>query len=82
MITVRWDPPAVCDMRKLDPPIARQIHAAINHYAATRQGDVTRLRPPLVGCRLRSGNWRVRFRFDGPDLIHVEHVVHRSQAYR
>ena len=40
------------------------------------------LRPPLVGCRLRVGDWRVRLRFADPDLIHIEHVLHRSQAYR
>ena len=82
MITVLWDPRAVRDMRRLDPPVASQIRDAVHHYATTRQGDMRPLRPPLVGCRLRVGDWRVRLRFAGPDLIHIEHVLHRSQAYR
>ncbi len=81
MIVV-WQPPARSDLRRLDPPIARQIRDAVLRFAATGQGDVSRLRPPLEGFRLRSGDWRVRFRFDGPDLIHVQHLRHRSQAYR
>lgn len=57
--------------------------AAVNRLAATEEGDVVRLRnyqPPT--WRLRVGDWRVLFRFEGSDVLHIVGVLHRREAYR
>ena len=82
MKTVRWDPEALRDMRRLDPQVARQIRDAVDRYAATEQGDVKKLRAPEFGFRLRAGDWRVRFLPQHPDTIIILRVRHRSEAYR
>ena len=82
MKTVLWAQDAIRDLRKLDPPIARQIRDAVERYAATQSGDVKKLRPPEVGYRLRVGDWRVRFLPQHPDTLVVFRVRHRSEAYR
>ena len=82
MKTVRWDPQALCDMRQLDPQVARQIRDAVAHYATRELGDVKKLRAPEFGFRLRVGDWRVRFLPQHPDMIVIFRVRHRSEAYR
>jgi mRNA-degrading endonuclease RelE of RelBE toxin-antitoxin system len=68
-------------MRRLDPPVARQVRDDVERYASTGVGDVKRLRDAHGACRLRSGDWRVRFVRHG-DALHVIAVDHRSEAYR
>lgn len=76
MKTVRRDPEALRDMRRLDPQVARQIRDAVARYAATEHGDVKRLRAPEFAFRLRVGDWRVRFLPQHPDMIVVFRVRH------
>jgi mRNA-degrading endonuclease RelE of RelBE toxin-antitoxin system len=80
--TVRWDPEALRDMRRLDPQVARQIRDGVGRYARTEHGDVKKLSAPEFGFRLRAGDWRVRFLPQHPDTIIVFRVRHRSEAYR
>jgi mRNA-degrading endonuclease RelE of RelBE toxin-antitoxin system len=77
-----WWPAAIRDLRKLDPPVARQVRDAILRYAGSGQGDVKRLRPPDTGLRLRVGDWRVRFHIQPDGGLSIQRVLHRSQAYR
>jgi mRNA-degrading endonuclease RelE of RelBE toxin-antitoxin system len=75
---VEWTPAAERDLAPLDPPVARRIVQALVHLAATGQGDVTVLRKPLTGCRLRVGDWCVHFVYDRrTGAIYVLHVLHR-----
>ena len=79
---VEWTAAAERDLARLDPPVARRIVRAVVRLAATGQGDVTVLRKPLTGCRLRVGDWRVRFVYDRrTGTIYVLHVRHRREAY-
>ena len=54
------------DLRGLDRPIAARVAAALARFALDGFGDVK----PLQGMtptewRLRVGDWRVRFRYEG-----------------
>ena len=77
-----WWPAAIRDLRKLDPPVARQVRDAILRYAGSGQGDVKRLRSPDTGLRLRVGDWRVRFHIQPGGGLSIQRILHRSQAYR
>jgi mRNA interferase RelE/StbE len=75
--------PARRDLRRLDRQTAARVVAALERFAATRQGDVIRLTATEPEWRLRVGDWRVRFVYDfEQQVILVERIRHRSQAYR
>jgi mRNA-degrading endonuclease RelE of RelBE toxin-antitoxin system len=81
-VTVIWEPPSVRDMRRLDPPIAREIRESVQRYADTREGDVRALHGSLAGLlRLRVRGWRVHLYLDR-DHVHVVAVEKRGDAYR
>ncbi len=51
--------------------------------AETEHGDITTLKAPLEGFRLRVGDWRVFFRWGkDSDTIVIVYVGHCSEAYR
>lgn len=78
---IRWDPRARKDVTGLDRAVAQRVHSAISRLAEG-VGDVRRLtdiEPPLH--RLRVGDWRVLFRFDG-EVIVILRVLPRDKAYR
>ena len=68
-------------MRRLDPPLARQVRDQIERFAFAGVGNVRHLRGEGSVCRLRSGDWRIRYIRRGDDL-HVLAVKHRSDACR
>ena len=73
-------PTAERDMKRISPEIARRIVRKIQALQNDLAGDVKRLvdfQPPY---RLRVGDWRVLFDIKG-DMILVQRVRHRSQAY-
>lgn len=81
--TLVWTRPALGDMKKLDPALARRVRDALIALAGTGRGDVAKLRdarPPE--WRLRLVDRRVFFRFRG-DLreFHVLRVRRRDEAY-
>jgi mRNA interferase RelE/StbE len=80
--SVVWEPAAVRDMKRLDPHIARQVRDHVNRFAASGRGDVKRLGAAEGVCRLRSGDWRIRFRVEPGDTLRILSVRHRSEAYR
>jgi mRNA-degrading endonuclease RelE of RelBE toxin-antitoxin system len=71
-------------LKRLDPPAQRRVVDAVDHFARTGEGDVTRLidvAPPEF--RLRVGDWRIRFaRDDEHRWLDVLRVVPRGKAYR
>lgn len=76
---------ALADLKKLEQSIQLRALEAIDRLAAEGHGDVKRLqgvKPPEY--RLRVGDWRVRFAFEGDDksgAVIVYRVLHRSEAY-
>jgi hypothetical protein len=48
-IAVIWSPEARTDLRAIERETAMQILHCIDRYLANRNGDVKKLRPPLMG---------------------------------
>ena len=81
--TLVWTRPALKDMKKLEPALARRLREAMIDLAETGHGDVVKLkdvRPPE--WRLRVGDRRAFFRFrNDAKEIHVLRVRRRDKAY-
>lgn len=88
---VAWTRAAVRDLRQLDRALAQRVHAALLRYAETEHGGVVRMQgidPPQ--WRLKVGVYRALFHVeaaapdveDQSELIVVEHVLLRREAYR
>ena len=77
-----WSPEARANLRAIDRETAMQILYAIDRYLASRTGDVKKLKPPLSGFRLRSGDYRVFFDPKDDTAIEVTGVKNRREAYR
>jgi mRNA-degrading endonuclease RelE of RelBE toxin-antitoxin system len=84
VLRLTWSSRALRDSDRLDPSARERIVAALDRYADTRYGDVTKLaglNPPEY--RLRVGSWRVRFAWDqAAGVVTVLHVFRRSQGYK
>jgi mRNA interferase RelE/StbE len=81
-VQVRYLPPALRDLRRLDRQTAARILAAVARYARAGQGDIRRLQGRDREWRLRVGDWRVIFAVQtDTDTLVVLRVRHRSQAY-
>ena len=80
---IAWSEPVERDLARLQPQIADRIVRAIEQYALTGIGDVTRLRGPGDEYRLRVGDWRVRF-VDEPERhrLIILRVLPRGRAYQ
>jgi mRNA-degrading endonuclease RelE of RelBE toxin-antitoxin system len=81
-IAVLWSPEARADLRAIDRKMALEILRCIDHYLVNRAADVKRLKPPLIGFRLRCGDYRVFFDAKDEKTIHITAVRHRREAYR
>jgi mRNA-degrading endonuclease RelE of RelBE toxin-antitoxin system len=80
---VIWTEPALKDLGKLDPPVARQVRGAVNLLAETGQGNLARLHSPLSGYRLRVRDWRVLLSLDRQaQTVTVRAIEHRSKVYK
>ncbi|MGA2186813.1 MAG: type II toxin-antitoxin system RelE/ParE family toxin [Bryobacteraceae bacterium] len=81
-IAVIWSPEARADLRSIERETALQILYCVDRYLASRTGDVKKLRPPLTGCRLRCGDYRVFFDHKDETAIEITGVRNRREAYR
>jgi mRNA interferase RelE/StbE len=76
------DPPALKELKRLDPPIRRRIQAAI-------EGSADNPRPPgckkLTGVqawRIRVADWRVVYSISDRKLtVLIIRVAHRCEVY-
>ena len=79
---IDWRDQARADIRQIDRATAMRIFAGILHHARSGAGDVSPLHGGLAGTfRLRVGDYRVFFQLED-DIMHIDAVQHRSQAYR
>ncbi len=81
-LTVDWSIEARTELRAIDRQTALDILHCIDRYLATRNGDVKKLKPPMVGFRLRCGDYRIFFKQAGEKSIAITGVRHRRDAYR
>ena len=58
---VEWTIGASKEVQSLDRQVAKRIVLAVRRMAETEHGDITSLKKPLSGYRLRVGEWRVFF---------------------
>ena len=83
VLSLAWSSRALRDADRLDPKVRQRIVAALERYAETRYGDVTKLagiNPPEY--RLRVGPLRVRFAWDQTAaVVTILHVFRRGQGY-
>jgi mRNA-degrading endonuclease RelE of RelBE toxin-antitoxin system len=80
---VIWEPAAVRDLRRLDPPIAAQVRDAVQRFASTGQGDISALHGKLAGAlRLRFRGWRIFLQRGSDDAFHILAIDKRGDAYR
>jgi mRNA-degrading endonuclease RelE of RelBE toxin-antitoxin system len=54
----------------------------LDRFTSNRAGDVKKLKAPLIGFRLRCGDYRIFFDLTEEDSIAVMAVLHRREAYR
>jgi len=57
------------------------LTGAFSNDPLSRALDVRRLQPPLLGYRLRIGEYRVLFSIEEGD-VHIYSIRHRKDAYR
>ena len=81
-IAVIWSPEARADLRAIDRETALQILHCVDRYLASRNGDVKKLKLPLVGFRLRCGDYRVFFELKDESTVEITGVRNRREAYR
>jgi len=78
---IEWTGQARADVRQLDVPTAMRIFVAVQRFAETGEGDVSKLRG-TDELRLRVGDYRVRFVEPDAATMQIKRVLHRSAAYR
>ena len=74
---------AKADLAALDRGARLRIVAAIQRMVRTNARDIKRLQgidPPEY--RLRIGEWRVRFSYPDADMVRINRVQNRKDAYR
>ena len=81
-ISFVWSLDARNNIRAIDRGTALDILHCVDRYLATRNGDVKKLKPPMIGFRLRCGDYRIFLQQSGEHGISVTGVLHRGQAYR
>lgn len=81
-LLIAWSLEARADLRAIDRGSALDILHCIDRYLITRSADVKKLKPPMIGFRLRCGDYRIFFNQTGEDGISITGVRHRSDAYR
>lgn len=59
-----------------------QILRCVDRYLASRNGDVRKLKLPLVGFRLRCSDYRVFFDHKDEGTVEITGVRNRHEAYR
>jgi mRNA interferase RelE/StbE len=79
---MRFTRRALRDIRKLSPPVRRQVEIALDAlFDDRRAGD--RLHGEWEGdWKLRSGEYRVIYRIMDRGVVEVLYVRHRREAYR
>lgn len=81
-IAVVWSPEARAHPRAVAREMAVPILHCVDRYLASRSGDVKKLKPPLIGFRLRCGDHRVFFDHKDENIIEITGVKNRRDAYK
>ncbi|MBM3268910.1 MAG: type II toxin-antitoxin system RelE/ParE family toxin [Candidatus Sericytochromatia bacterium] len=75
---LEWSPAAIKDAAALQEQDRERVARAIERFAVTGHGDVTRLTGKDREMRLKVGPWRVRFKVEG-DTMKIQRVLRRRE---
>ena len=81
-LSILWSLDARADLRAIDRETALDILHCVDRYLVTRNGDVKKLKPSMIGFRLRCGDYRIFFVQPDEHVLSVTGVRHRRDAYR
>ena len=82
MNSINWQPKALRQLRKIDAHAGKKIRAAVSTELLdlSKARNVTALTNHEHGDRLRVGNYRVFFDFDGAvRIVNIEEVKKRDE---
>ncbi len=82
MNSINWQPKAIRQLRKIDAQAGKQIRAAVTTELVdlSKARNVKALEFHQYGYRLRVGNYRVFFEFDGAvRIVSIEEVRKRDE---
>ena len=82
MNAINWKPKALRQLRKIDVQASKQILAAVTAELAdlSKARNVKALTNHEFGFRLRVGNYRVSFDFEGViSIVNIEEVRKRDE---
>lgn len=71
---------SLLDLAVLDIRQARRVRQAIRQFSRSEGGDVKKLQGRREEWRLRVGDWRVIFHYEG-DSIEIDRVANRRDIY-
>ena len=78
---LRYSQAVVKQFAKMSPEVSRRIRSKIERLTNDLAGYVKRLTNFTPEYRLRVGDWRVLFNIVDGDMVSVERISHRSEAY-
>ena len=77
---IEFKPKAIKDLKSINKNTSRKIIEKIEELGTDLAGDVKRLTDFTPEYRLRVGDYRVLFEFEGNTIV-IFRVKHRSDAY-
>ncbi len=81
--TLRFTTRALRDLKRLDAATRVRILGKIKRYIEEPPGRAVRLKGGGNTLRIRVGDWRVLFDYESSgNVVEIQRVVHRSEAYR
>ena len=85
MKTIAYSKAAQKTLTRLPVNTAKLIRSKIEQFAAepsSLANNVKALKGDIAGFRLRVGDYRIRFRRVGEEVVQVVRVLHRREVYR
>ena len=81
--TLQFTTRALRDLKRLDPPTRLRVLGRIKRYVEEPPVRAVRLKGAGDMLRIRVGAWRVLFLYESSgNIVEIQRVVHRSEAYR
>ncbi len=81
--TLQFTTRALRDLKRLDAPTRLRVLGRIKRYIEEPPVRAVRLKGAGDTLRIRVGDWRVLFVYESSgNVVEIQRVAHRSEAYR
>lgn len=81
--TLQFTARALRDLKRLDAATRVRVLGRIKRYVEDPPARAVRLKGAGNTLRIRVGDWRVLFDYESSgNVVEIQRVVHRSEAYR